>query len=65
VTHANRETTMNGTKAPAGGLVSVVNGQFYEGGQFTPDSGLYCGRAAVAVVAAAGVSGVLVAREVC
>jgi hypothetical protein len=56
---------MNGTKAPAGGLVSVVNGQFYEGGQFTPDSGLYCGRAAVAVVAAAGVSGVLVAREVC
>ena len=31
-------------KAPSGGLVSEVNGQFYEGGQFTPDTGLYCGR---------------------
>ncbi|HVL13590.1 MAG TPA: hypothetical protein VM529_13565 [Gemmata sp.] len=100
-------------KAPAGGLVSAVNGQFYEGGQFVPEHGLYCGRSgakrrkaversrgvgrvygdeataakvfeverrggfpwagvafadsaahAVAVVAAAGVAGNLVAREV-
>lgn len=31
-------------KAPAGGIVSHVNGQFYEGGQFTPDHGLLCGK---------------------
>jgi len=32
-------------KAPAGGLVSKVNGQFYEGGEFMPDHGRACGRA--------------------
>ena len=30
-------------KAPKGGLVSKVNGQFYNGGEFTPEHGLYCG----------------------
>lgn len=30
-------------QAPAGGHVSPVNGQFYEGGQFMPDHGLFCG----------------------
>jgi hypothetical protein len=30
--------------APKGGLVSEVNGQFYEGGEFLPDTGLYCGK---------------------
>jgi hypothetical protein len=30
-------------KAPKGGIVSHVNGQFYEGGEFVPDTGLYCG----------------------
>jgi hypothetical protein len=35
---------MNATsKAPKGGLTSQVNGQFYEGGQFVPDHGLFCG----------------------
>jgi hypothetical protein len=31
-------------KAPKGGLVSRVNGQFYEGGEFIPDHGLFCGK---------------------
>jgi hypothetical protein len=31
-------------KAPAGGMVSGVNGQFYNGGEFVPDTGLYCGK---------------------
>lgn len=31
-------------KAPAGGLVSPVNGQFYNGGEFIPDTGLFCGK---------------------
>lgn len=31
-------------KAPKGGIVSPVNGQFYEGGEFAPDTGLYCGK---------------------
>ena len=35
---------MTGAKAPAGGIVSVVNGQFYNGGEFIPDTGEYCGR---------------------
>lgn len=30
-------------QAPAGGAISPVNNQFYEGGQFIPDTGLYCG----------------------
>lgn len=29
--------------APAGGHVSPVNGQLYDGGQFMPDHGLFCG----------------------
>jgi hypothetical protein len=37
------ETTMT-NNAPAGGMVSKVNGQFYEGGEFMPTNGLYCGR---------------------
>ena len=32
-------------KAPTGGITSAVNGQFYEGGQFTPEHGMFCGRA--------------------
>lgn len=32
------------SKAPAGGIVSAVNGQFYAGGEFTPLHGLYCGK---------------------
>jgi hypothetical protein len=99
-------------KAPAGGIVSRVNGQFYNGGEFIPDTGVYCGKSgakrrkmverftpagrvfgspdagrlfeverragfpwvgvafaadragAIALVAAAGVTGVLTAREV-
>lgn len=35
---------MTGAKAPAGGIISVVNGQFYNGGEFIPDTGEYCGR---------------------
>ena len=35
---------MNIAKAPVGGLVSKVNGQFYEGGEFMPISGLFCGK---------------------
>ena len=31
-------------KAPTGGIVSAVNGQFYAGGQFTPEHGLFCGK---------------------
>lgn len=31
------------TQAPIGGRVSPVNGQFYVGGQFMPDHGLFCG----------------------
>lgn len=30
-------------QAPAGGAISPVNRQFYEGGQFMPDTGLFCG----------------------
>ncbi len=35
---------MNVLKAPAGGTVSPVNGQWYHGGEFLPDHGHYCGR---------------------
>lgn len=31
-------------KAPIGGTASVVNGQWYEGGEFMPEHGLFCGR---------------------
>jgi hypothetical protein len=34
---------MNASKAPAGGMTSKVNGQFYEGGEFMPVTGEYCG----------------------
>ncbi len=30
-------------QAPVGGTISPVNNQFYEGGQFIPDTGLFCG----------------------
>lgn len=35
---------MASIKAPKGGIVSPVNGQFYEGGEFVPDHGHYCGK---------------------
>lgn len=36
---------MNATnKAPAGGMTSVVNGSFYNGGEFMPDHGKFCGK---------------------
>lgn len=31
-------------RAPVGGTVSAVNGWRYEGGQFTPDHGKFCGK---------------------
>jgi hypothetical protein len=31
-------------RAPTGGITSAVNGQFYEGGQFSPEHGLFCGK---------------------
>lgn len=31
-------------KAPAGGIVSVINGRYYSGGEFVPDHGRSCGR---------------------
>lgn len=31
-------------KAPTGGAVSHVNGQFYEGGEFMPVHGKFCGK---------------------
>lgn len=30
-------------KAPTGGMTSNVNGEFYAGGKFMPETGLYCG----------------------
>jgi hypothetical protein len=40
-----RGTTMaQAGKAPAGGMVSAVNGQWYNGGEFTPDHGKFCGK---------------------
>ena len=32
------------SKAPAGGLISTTNGQFYTGGQFMPNTGAFCGK---------------------
>ncbi len=40
-------------KAPVGGMVSVVNGQRYEGGEFMPVTGLFCGKGKNKVSAAA------------
>lgn len=40
------------TKAPKGGIVSPVNGQFYEGGEFTPDHGKFCGKGRNAITKA-------------
>ena len=34
---------MTQAKAPSGGAISNVNGQFYEGGEFMPESGMFCG----------------------
>lgn len=31
-------------QAPIGGIVSCVNGQFYDGGRFIPDHGKFCGK---------------------
>lgn len=39
-------------KAPAGGIISRVNGQFYKGGEFTPETGEFCGRGKDQVTAA-------------
>jgi hypothetical protein len=39
-------------KAPAGGMTSAVNGNWYEGGQFTPDHGKCCGKGKNRVTAA-------------
>ena len=36
---------MSGYRAPVGGCVSRVNGEFYNGGEFMPDHGLFCGKA--------------------
>jgi hypothetical protein len=44
---------MTTAKAPRGGIVSHVNGQFYEGGEFIPDTGRYCGTGKNRVSAAA------------
>ena len=43
---------MASVKAPKGGQVSVVNGQFYEGGEFMPDHGRFCGKGKYKVTAA-------------
>lgn len=40
---------MTNLKAPKGGMVSAVNGQFYEGGEFLPDHGRCCGQGKNAV----------------
>lgn len=32
-------------RAPAGGIVSMVNDKHYVGGQFLPEHGLFCGKA--------------------
>lgn len=32
-------------RAPAGGTISIINDKHYEGGQFVPEHGLFCGRA--------------------
>lgn len=31
-------------RAPAGGIVSMVNDKYYVGGQFLPEHGLFCGK---------------------
>ena len=31
-------------QAPKGGMTSQVNGQWYEGGEFMPEHGLFCGK---------------------
>jgi len=35
---------MSTLKAPTGGATSIVNGARYEGGQFMPLTGLFCGK---------------------
>lgn len=32
-------------RAPAGGTISIINDKHYEGGQFVPEHGLFCGKA--------------------
>lgn len=34
---------MNLNQAPKGGAISPVNREFYEGGRFMPDTGMFCG----------------------
>jgi hypothetical protein len=31
-------------RAPAGGTISIINDKHYEGGQFLPEHGLFCGK---------------------
>jgi hypothetical protein len=50
-TTPKRETEMV-ARAPKGGVTSQVNGWWYEGGQFTPDHGLFCGKGKNRVTAA-------------
>lgn len=38
-------------KAPKGGIISTVNGEFYAGGEFLPDHGKFCGKGRNAVTA--------------
>jgi hypothetical protein len=38
-------------QAPKGGMTSVVNGQYYEGGEFMPTTGLFCGKKGAARLA--------------
>ena len=35
---------MSTLQAPTGGAISIVNGARYEGGQFMPLTGLFCGK---------------------
>jgi hypothetical protein len=31
-------------RAPAGGTISIINDKHYDGGQFLPEHGLFCGK---------------------
>lgn len=57
---------MNAAKAPAGGMTSRVNGQWYEGGEFMPVTGEYCGcgKNRVAVAKLAQINGTLTGCEI-
>ena len=34
----------NSSQAPKGGMTSQINGQWYDGGEFMPVHGLFCGK---------------------